>query len=87
MFPCVSANGEYLNEAITSRSHLKEVAPTINLLALHNKLYGSILEDLVAPPLRNMQLDQGYEIVPISQLIYKDNYHMDHTGRQISDSK
>ena len=32
-------------------------------------------------------LDQGYEIVPISQLIYKDNYHMDHTGRQISDSK
>jgi len=59
MFPCVSANGEYLNEAITSRSHLKEVAPTINLLALHNKLYGSILEDLVAPPLRNMQLTDG----------------------------
>ena len=32
-------------------------------------------------------LDQGYEIVPVSQLIYKDNYHMDHTGRQISGSK
>ncbi len=25
----------------------------------------------------------GYELVPISQLIYKDNYHMDHTGKQI----
>lgn len=29
---------------------------------------------------------QGYELVPISQLIIKDNYHMDHTGRQIADS-
>lgn len=28
---------------------------------------------------------QGYEIVPISQLIYKENYHLDVTGRQISD--
>lgn len=25
---------------------------------------------------------QGYEIVPISKLIYKDNYQMDATGRQ-----
>ncbi len=25
----------------------------------------------------------GYEIVPISQLIYKDDYHLDVTGRQI----
>lgn len=28
---------------------------------------------------------KGYEIVPISQLIYKDNFHMQHDGRQISD--
>lgn len=28
--------------------------------------------------------DQGYELVPISQLIYKDNYHLNHEGRQIS---
>lgn len=27
--------------------------------------------------------EQGYELVPISQLIYKDNYHLDHEGRQI----
>ena len=25
---------------------------------------------------------KGYEIVPISMLIYKKNYHMDHEGRQ-----
>ena len=29
--------------------------------------------------------EQGYEFVPISELIYKDNYHMDVTGRQIED--
>jgi len=27
---------------------------------------------------------QGYEIVPISQLIMKENYHMDTTGKQIA---
>lgn len=25
----------------------------------------------------------GYEIVPISELIYRDDYHMDVTGKQI----
>ncbi len=30
---------------------------------------------------------KGYEIVPISELIYKENYHLDVTGRQISDHK
>lgn len=29
--------------------------------------------------------DAGYEFVPISELIIKDNYHMDHEGRQIPD--
>ena len=28
--------------------------------------------------------DAGYELVPISQLIYQDNYHIDHEGRQIT---
>ena len=28
---------------------------------------------------------KGYEIVPISQLIYSENYHMDNTGRQFKD--
>lgn len=29
--------------------------------------------------------DAGYEFVPISELIMKENYHMDHEGRQIPD--
>ncbi len=28
--------------------------------------------------------EQGYTLVPISQLIIKDNFHMDGTGRQIA---
>ncbi len=28
-------------------------------------------------------LESGYEIVPVSELIYKDNFRMDNTGRQI----
>lgn len=31
--------------------------------------------------------DAGYRFVPLSELIYRDNYHMDHEGRQISDDK
>jgi peptidoglycan/xylan/chitin deacetylase (PgdA/CDA1 family) len=27
----------------------------------------------------------GYEIVPVSQLVHKENYHMNHEGRQIPD--
>ena len=27
-------------------------------------------------------LQNGYEIVPVSQLIYTENYTIDHTGRQ-----
>ena len=26
--------------------------------------------------------DQGYELVPISQLIIRENYYMNHEGRQ-----
>lgn len=29
--------------------------------------------------------NQGYELVPISKLILRENYHLDHTGRQIAD--
>ncbi len=31
--------------------------------------------------------EKGYEIVPISNLIYKDNYHMEHDGSQVSDKQ
>ena len=29
--------------------------------------------------------NQGYEVVPISELIMRDNYHMDVMGKQIAD--
>lgn len=31
--------------------------------------------------------DAGYQFVPVSELIYRDNYHMDHEGRQIPGKK
>lgn len=30
---------------------------------------------------------KGYEIIPVSQLIYRENYHMDVAGKQIPDQK
>ncbi|MBE6987558.1 MAG: deacetylase [Ruminococcaceae bacterium] len=35
------------------------------------------------PTILETLLDEGYSFVPISQLIYTDNYKIDHTGRQI----
>ncbi|NLC44784.1 MAG: polysaccharide deacetylase family protein [Clostridiales bacterium] len=35
------------------------------------------------PKILDNLLIEGYTIVPISELIYKENYRMDHTGRQI----
>ncbi|HZJ82731.1 MAG TPA: polysaccharide deacetylase family protein [Clostridia bacterium] len=34
------------------------------------------------PGILDKLLGEGYEFVPISQLIYKDNYYMDHNGMQ-----
>ena len=31
--------------------------------------------------------NQGYEIVPVSELIMKEKYHMDVTGKQIADGE
>ena len=30
--------------------------------------------------------DAGYEFVPLSELIYRDHYYMDHEGRQIPEN-
>ena len=37
------------------------------------------------PALLESLIAEGYEFVPISQLIYKENYTIDHTGMQIPD--
>lgn len=54
------------------------------IILCHNgaKYTAQALEELIT----GLQ-GKGYEIVPISQLIYKENYHMDHDGRQVADSK
>lgn len=31
-------------------------------------------------------IKEGYEFLPVSKIIYKDNYTIDHTGRQIPNS-
>lgn len=41
--------------------------------------------DALDTMLTNLE-EQGYQIGPISELIIRDNYHMDVTGKQISDS-
>lgn len=38
------------------------------------------------PTLIESLLSEGYEFVPISQLIYKENYTIDHTGMQIANT-
>lgn len=35
------------------------------------------------PQILDYLLAEGYSFVPVSQLIYKENYRMDHTGKQI----
>ena len=30
--------------------------------------------------------EKGYTFVPVSELIYRDHYHMNHEGRQIADN-
>lgn len=50
-----------------------------SIILCHNgaKYTKDVLEEIIT----NLQ-EQGYEIVPISQLIYKDNYYMNEEGRQ-----
>ena len=64
-------------QTVTQHKHLGNGS----IILCHNgaKYTADALETLIT----TLQ-EQGYELVPISQLIYKDNYHLDHEGRQIS---
>lgn len=65
--------------------------PLIDKVLKHKNLtYGSIVllhngtkhtKDALDPILKGLQ-DKGYTFVPISELIIKENYTIDHTGRQ-----
>ncbi|MCM1088272.1 MAG: polysaccharide deacetylase family protein [Muribaculaceae bacterium] len=63
-------------KTVTQHKHLGNGS----IILCHNgaKYTAQALETLIT----TLQ-EQGYELVPISQLIYRDNYHLDHEGRQI----
>ena len=50
-----------------------------SIVLFHNN--ATYTKDALPIILKNLQ-DEGYKIVPISELIYKEDYYMDHTGRQ-----
>lgn len=51
-----------------------------SIILMHNG--AKYTKDALETVIKNLQ-DNGYQIVPVSELIYKEDYHMDHTGRQI----
>ncbi len=63
-------------KTVTQHKHLGNGS----IVLCHNgaKYTAEALDTLIAT-LKN----EGYTFVPISELIYKDNYHMNHEGRQI----
>lgn len=69
---------ESIIDTVVNHKELKNGA----IILCHNgaKYTASALDEMIT------QLkEKGYEFVPISQLIYPDDYHMDVTGRQIKD--
>lgn len=63
---------------ITSRV-LKRIEPG-SIILFHNAAKNT---PAALPSVIEGLIQQGYTIVPVSQLIYRDNFTMDHTGRQI----
>lgn len=52
-----------------------------SIVLFHNN--AEKVEEYLPLILENLQ-KEGYKIVPVSKLIYKDNYNIDHSGKQIS---
>ncbi len=50
-----------------------------SIVLFHNN--ATYTKDALPVIIENLQ-SQGYKIVPISELIYKENYFIDHTGKQ-----
>lgn len=67
-------------QTVTEHKHLGNGS----IILMHNG--ATYTADALETVITNLK-DQGYEIVPISELIYRDGYHMDHEGRQIADEK
>lgn len=67
---------ESIIQTVTENQHLGNGS----IILCHNgaKYTAQALDTLIT----NLQ-GQGYEFVPVSQLIYRENYEIDHEGRQI----
>lgn len=68
---------DYGTDAIVKRVLSKVKNGSIVLF--HNN--ATYTKDALPVILENLQ-KEGYKIVPVSELIYKDNYYIDHTGMQ-----
>lgn len=69
-------------ENMTKQDIVKRVTESLHpgaIILFHNngQFTAAALEDII-----KFALENGYEIVPISQLIYSDNYFIDHQGAQ-----
>lgn len=65
-------------ERVTTHKNLKSGS----IVLMHNggKFTADALERVI------LQLkEQGYEIVPLSRMIYREGYHMNRDGRQVKD--
>ena len=71
---------ESIIKTVTQNEHLGNGS----IILCHNgaKYTAQALETLITT-----LKDAGYEFVPVSELIYRDHYHMDHEGRQIPENK
>lgn len=69
---------ESIIKTVTQHKHLGNGS----IILCHNgaKYTAQALDEMIT-----ILKDAGYEFVPISELIIRDNYHMDHEGRQIPD--
>lgn len=52
-----------------------------SIILMHNE--GKYTKDALEQVIVGLR-DKGYEMVPVSELIIKKDYHLDATGRQIS---
>jgi len=70
---------DYGADAIVSKILNHEHLGNGSIILMHNG--AKYTKDALERVITGLQ-EKGYEIVPISELIYKENYEMDHEGRQ-----
>ncbi len=70
---------DYGTDSIVSKVLDHEHLGNGSIILMHNG--AKYTKDALPRVISGLQ-EQGFEIVPLSRLIYKDNYQMDHEGRQ-----